>query len=145
MIYAAAPVPLPAFDLTHPAIVIADYLEEAITTKQFDVLPKSAAWMIEEFLQQALDRDEASVDPVASAVSYELAASTLRAVDEHQPKLATDDALESFLTFLKQLETEAPRPVRRAERKITRNLKEFLEKLRLRGQSASYAQFGSCV
>jgi hypothetical protein len=141
MIYAA--VPLPAFDLTHPAIVIADYLEDALAQKRFSSLPKSAAWMIEEFLQQALDRDDASVDPVASAVSYELAASTLETIED--PPLETDDALRTFKAFLEQLEQQPPSSLTPDLQTTAKRLQNFLEKLRVRGQSASYARLGTCV
>lgn len=143
MIYAAAPAPVPAFDLTHPAIVIADYLEDALKKKTFKPVPKSAVWMIEEFLQQALDRDQRDVDPVASAVSYELAASTLRA-SESEP-VETDKTIRTFMDFLARLEAEAPRRVTNQDTEIGMHLKEFLEKLRLRGQSASYTRLGSCA
>ncbi|HET8774433.1 MAG TPA: hypothetical protein VFP80_11595 [Thermoanaerobaculia bacterium] len=141
MIYAA--VPLPAFELTHPAIVIIDYLEDSIANKRFDELPKSAAWMIREFLQQALRRDDARVDPVASAVSYELAASTLEEVED--VRLTADEAVRKFDEFLARIEEKAPMILAQEDHATATELRHFLEKLRVRGQSASYARFGTCV
>jgi hypothetical protein len=132
-----------AADLTYPALLLEGYLE-ALMAGGTPEVPSSAIWAIENFMRDATEDEQNRVDPVASAVSYQLADTAVRAVKRSADSFdEVDELLSTFLTFVRRLLTD---PAAAAEeRDVAEDLVKFLRSIRLRGQGDSYNRLASCV
>jgi len=129
-----------AAELTYPALIVEKHLDARLKGLRPSP-PSSALWAIEIFLRNAIDNARRRNDPVASAVSYALADSTLRATS---PAVTdTESVLRQFLQLLDAIQNEAPLP--KKWKQVGTNLREFLASLRERGQGESYNRFRSCI
>jgi len=130
-----------AADLTYPALVVEKHLD-AILSGSHPSPPLAAMSSIEHFLKNAVEKDRREFDPVASAVSYELADKAFRATS-----LGSGEALESilisFVALLTELASERRLSVRRKE--LAREFRTFLASLRARGQGEIYNGLASCI
>jgi hypothetical protein len=150
MINAAPSKSSTATNLAHPALVLEEYLEDAVRERQLPEPPPTVAiWMIEEFLRKATAEKCRPVDPVASAVSFELADQSYRESQSHLPHNfeveRLREGLATFLDFLLRVENPTSKTLTRPEQREAETLIQFLQALRRRSQSEAYSRVGSCI
>ncbi len=148
MINAVAMPSFAASELTYPAQLVEEYLEAAIQDKATTTVPVTAFWAVQQFIQDATAADRTRLDPVVSAVRYELADSAFRALDHLRRTKKTEHVetrLRDYSRLLTRIESGKLKKMTSSEKQIATSLIQFLQQLRQRGQAESYARMGSCI
>jgi hypothetical protein len=136
-----------------PSLLLEEYIGAVVGAPRLEPvrLPRSAASAVRAFLEKAVDRDEPTVDAVAGAASYELAAKTAWLVSGPWQTKADADAfqgdLQQYFTLLKRF-IASPTDVgtlTQEEIRTAQAFKEFLRALRRLGQSAASAEAAQCM